>query len=269
MWIAAIIVGVFAIAHGHAHGTELPLGASGVLYSIGFVIATGLLHALGIGVGLVHRWPGGRIALRAPVSPWVASFFFGKRSRESPCEDAPTSFDLVLVDSGSHADCSAGGARPSHEHGIRALLAGLRGPRFGRAVLFALPAAWLVGSAGGLLLTPQFTLPVPETIVTIAIGALLAADRPLPFAFVAGLAILLGLLHGILNGSEIPTNASGQLSADGVAAALFVLVSLLAGQAASMHVPWARVAVRVAGSWIVAMRSNAEPRASSKNLARC
>jgi hypothetical protein len=62
------------------------------------------------------------------------------------------------------------------------------------------------------------------------------------------------LLHGILNGSDIPTtNASGQLSADGVAAALFVLVSLLAGQAASVHVPWARVAVRVAGSWIVAI----------------
>jgi urease accessory protein len=135
-----------------------------------------------------------------------------------------------------------------------ALLAGLRGPRFGRAVLFALPVAWLVGSAGGLLLTPQITLPVPETIVTIAIGALLAADRPLPLAFVAGLAILLGLLHGILNASDIPTtNASGQLSADGVAAALFVLVSLLAGQAASVHVPWARVAVRVAGSWIVAI----------------
>jgi urease accessory protein len=64
LWIAAIIVGIFAIAHGHAHGTELPLGASGVLYSIGFVMATGLLHALGIGIGLVHRWPSGRIALR-------------------------------------------------------------------------------------------------------------------------------------------------------------------------------------------------------------
>jgi urease accessory protein len=64
LWIAAIVVGVFAIAHGHAHGTELPLGASGVLYSIGFVIATGLLHAIGIGIGLVHRWPAGRIALR-------------------------------------------------------------------------------------------------------------------------------------------------------------------------------------------------------------
>jgi len=64
LWIAAIIVGFFAIAHGHAHGTELPLGASGVLYSIGFVIATGLLHATGIGIGLVHRWPAGRVALR-------------------------------------------------------------------------------------------------------------------------------------------------------------------------------------------------------------
>jgi urease accessory protein len=64
LWISATIVGVFAIAHGHAHGTELPLGASGVLYSVGFVIATGLLHALGIGIGLVHRWTAGRLALR-------------------------------------------------------------------------------------------------------------------------------------------------------------------------------------------------------------
>ena len=134
-----------------------------------------------------------------------------------------------------------------------ALLAGLRGPRFGRAVLFALPVAWLVGSAAGLLLAPQVTLPVAETIVTIALGALLAADCPLPFAAVGGLAILLGLLHGSLNGSELPkTNASGQITAAGVAAALFVVVSLLAGQAASVRVQWARIAVRVAGSWIAA-----------------
>lgn len=64
LWVAAIIVGFFAVAHGHAHGTELPAGASGVLYSIGFVIATGLLHATGIGIGLIHRWSTGRIALR-------------------------------------------------------------------------------------------------------------------------------------------------------------------------------------------------------------
>src|SRR5258708_15957542 len=77
-----------------------------------------------------------------------------------------------------------------------ALLAGLRGPRFGRLVLFELPVAWLVGSAAGLLFTSDITLPVPEIIITIALGALLAADRPLPLVFVASLAILPGLLHG-------------------------------------------------------------------------
>ena len=64
LWIAAVLVGFFAIFHGHAHGTELPAGASGVLYSIGFVIATGLLHATGIGIGLIHRWPAGQKVLR-------------------------------------------------------------------------------------------------------------------------------------------------------------------------------------------------------------
>ena len=64
LWVAATIVGFFAIFHGHAHGSELPPGGNGLLYSIGFVIATGALHAAGIGMGLVHRWPAGRISLR-------------------------------------------------------------------------------------------------------------------------------------------------------------------------------------------------------------
>ena len=62
--IAASLVGVFAIFHGHAHGTELPAGQSGLAYSIGFVVATGLLHAAGIVIGVIHRWHAGRIALR-------------------------------------------------------------------------------------------------------------------------------------------------------------------------------------------------------------
>jgi urease accessory protein len=64
LWLAAALVGFFAIFHGHAHGTELPPGTDALLYSIGFVIATGCLHATGIGVGLVHRWPVGQAALR-------------------------------------------------------------------------------------------------------------------------------------------------------------------------------------------------------------
>jgi urease accessory protein len=62
--VAAALVGFFAIFHGHAHGTELPPGQSALLYSMGFVIATGCLHALGIGAGTVHRWAWGQKLLR-------------------------------------------------------------------------------------------------------------------------------------------------------------------------------------------------------------
>jgi urease accessory protein len=62
---AVALVAVFAIFHGHAHGTELPVGHDGLTYSIGFVVATGCLHGLGIVIGLLHRWPAGRVALRS------------------------------------------------------------------------------------------------------------------------------------------------------------------------------------------------------------
>jgi urease accessory protein len=64
LFVTALLVGVFAIFHGHAHGTELPPGQSALLYSMGFVIATGCLHALGIGIGAVHRWTWGQRLLR-------------------------------------------------------------------------------------------------------------------------------------------------------------------------------------------------------------
>ena len=64
LWVAGVVVGLFAVFHGHAHGTELPAGQSGLLYSMGFVMATGCLHALGISLGLIHRWPAGRSIIR-------------------------------------------------------------------------------------------------------------------------------------------------------------------------------------------------------------
>ena len=65
LWVAAVIVGAFAIFHGHAHGTELPESANPLAYSVGFVVATGLLHLAGIAFGLVVRWPAGKVAVRA------------------------------------------------------------------------------------------------------------------------------------------------------------------------------------------------------------
>jgi urease accessory protein len=65
LWAAVAIVGGFAIFHGHAHGTELPEAASPFAYALGFVVATGLLHLAGIGVGALANRPGGTYAVRA------------------------------------------------------------------------------------------------------------------------------------------------------------------------------------------------------------
>ncbi|HAI30460.1 MAG: urease accessory protein [Thalassospira sp.] len=48
---AMALVGVLAVFHGHAHGTEMPIDASGVEYGLGFAIATAILHAVGLGIG--------------------------------------------------------------------------------------------------------------------------------------------------------------------------------------------------------------------------
>ncbi len=65
MWIAAFIVGAFAIFHGHAHGTELPNATNPLIYSLGFVIGTGLLHLAGILIGELKRLPWGDWIVRA------------------------------------------------------------------------------------------------------------------------------------------------------------------------------------------------------------
>jgi urease accessory protein len=57
--IAAVVVGVFAIFHGHAHGAELPQSANPLAYGVGFVVATGLLHVCGITMGTLSRSPAG------------------------------------------------------------------------------------------------------------------------------------------------------------------------------------------------------------------
>lgn len=133
-----------------------------------------------------------------------------------------------------------------------ALFAGLCGPQSGRAVLFILPAAWLAGALLGASSDMPLTLPVTTAIVTIAFGILVAADRPLPFRLVGGCAVVLGLLHGSLNGTDLGQQRAFGLSIAGVAVALFLIVSLLAGQVTSLRLAWGRVVVRVAGSWIAA-----------------
>lgn len=64
LYVAMGIVAFFAIFHGYAHGAELPGQAGAIEYSAGFVLATGLLHLTGIGIGFMHELRGGKIVLR-------------------------------------------------------------------------------------------------------------------------------------------------------------------------------------------------------------
>jgi urease accessory protein len=65
LWIAALLVGIFAIFHGHAHGTELPTALNPYAYAAGFVIGTGLLHLAGVAFGTLMQSPAGSWAVRA------------------------------------------------------------------------------------------------------------------------------------------------------------------------------------------------------------
>ena len=64
-WGAALVVGVFAVFHGFAHGREMPGAADALAYGAGFIAATAVLHAAGIGIGLLTRWRQGSFAVRA------------------------------------------------------------------------------------------------------------------------------------------------------------------------------------------------------------
>jgi urease accessory protein len=75
--LTVLIVGFFAIFHGHAHGTELPAGESGLLYSMGFVTGTGCLHGIGIMTGSIHNFRLGKPLLRgAGAFIMIMGFFF-------------------------------------------------------------------------------------------------------------------------------------------------------------------------------------------------
>ncbi len=62
--LAMVLVGVFAVFHGYAHGLEMPEQISAITYGAGFVIGTGLLHLVGIGLGFLTLVPKGEWMVR-------------------------------------------------------------------------------------------------------------------------------------------------------------------------------------------------------------
>ncbi len=132
-----------------------------------------------------------------------------------------------------------------------ALYAGLRGAAAGRRAMFLLPVAWLAGGVTGCAVGDAPSLPV-AAVSFLVLGALVAADLRTPPAAVTGLAIVLGLVHGFLNGAVLEGGA-GTRGLLGIVAMLFVVVTLTSGLVVSLSRPSLRIVVRVAGSWIAAI----------------
>lgn len=133
-----------------------------------------------------------------------------------------------------------------------ALLAGLRGAAYGRRALLILPVAWLLGSLSGLTAATASAGALGASLWFLLLGGLVVADAKLSLRSMTALSALLGLVHGYLNGTGMGLSAPAVVATLGLASAVFVLVVLVAALVVQLRAHWARIAVRVGGSWIAA-----------------
>jgi urease accessory protein len=133
------------------------------------------------------------------------------------------------------------------------LLAGSCGAAASRGVLLAFPAAWLIGGLLGVSSASVYSLPWATTLSFGLVGLLVAMNAKLPRLWIVSFASVAGLLHGYIDGATMAANVADWLSLTGVTTMVFILVTLLAALVVSVRAYWARIAVRVAGSWIVAI----------------
>lgn len=133
-----------------------------------------------------------------------------------------------------------------------ALLAGLRGAAWGRRAMFTLPAAWLLGSLAGLTAATASSGTPAAAFWFLLLGGLVVADAKLSLPSITALGTLLGLVHGYLNGTGMGFSVPAIVAALGLASAVFVVVVLVAALVVQLRAQWARIAVRVGGSWIAA-----------------
>ena len=134
-----------------------------------------------------------------------------------------------------------------------ALLAGVNGPVAGRGVLFALTAAWLGGGLLGAYVGWPLLPSAALSASFLVIGLLIAWGRSLSLAAMSALAIAVGLTHGWLNGVGIAESRRDLLALAGMVSTEFVIAAIVAGIALAFTSGSARIAVRVAGSWIAAI----------------
>lgn len=130
------------------------------------------------------------------------------------------------------------------------LYCGLCGAGISKFAIFIFPLAWLLGGLCGTMLVFEPSFPL-STISFLLIGILVAADISLPLLIVAPLTVIIGITHGVFNGIVLKSG-SGVLGLVGIMSALFVFVTIFSAAVVSIRQSWARIVVRVIGSWVAA-----------------
>ena len=133
------------------------------------------------------------------------------------------------------------------------LLAGQQGPHRARWVLWLFPAGLLAGALLAGHVEPIWLVTWFNRLSFVAVGILVAAAARLPLPVLGTTALLLGLAHGVENAAGISPPIAMHLFVPGVVVSGITLVAIFAAVAVSLQVPWQRVAIRVAGSWIAAI----------------
>jgi len=133
------------------------------------------------------------------------------------------------------------------------LLAGQRGPAPARALRAFLPIAWLCGGILGLTWPEHGALRVPLILSFGLVAVLVVLDRRLERSVVVALSLAAGLMHGYAQGREMEGGGLTWPAVLGATTVVMVLATLLSALVLLLERPWTRIAVRVAGSWIVAI----------------
>lgn len=133
-----------------------------------------------------------------------------------------------------------------------ALLAGLRGRAAARFTVIALPAAWFIGGLIGQHWTAVARLDPLLALPFALAGALVALDARVPMAWLRGLVLAAGFIHGLANGATMDPERASVLALVGVVSGVIAIVLLLAAETSQVREGWPRIVVRVLGSWVTA-----------------
>ncbi|MGH8174209.1 MAG: HupE/UreJ family protein [Rhodanobacteraceae bacterium] len=132
-----------------------------------------------------------------------------------------------------------------------AMFVGLRGPAYARRALLAVPVSWFAGCVLGTSLNFAPAWPIAP-LSFVVFGGLVALDAKVSLRTMTVFACALGLVHGCMNGTGMRWSLSLIGAYAGLIAGIAVVVALVSAGVLRLRQPWMRIAVRVAGSWIVA-----------------